>query len=69
MLKNYKELMVWQKSYQLCLAIYKETKAFPKNEGFGLTSQIRRAALSIPSNIAEGYGRRVLNIDLWVVKV
>jgi four helix bundle protein len=69
MLKNYKELMVWQKSYQLCLAIYKETKAFPKNEGFGLTSQIRRASLSIPSNIAEGYGRRVLNIDLWVVKV
>jgi len=58
MLKNYKELKVWQKSYQLCLAIYKATKTFPKNEGFGLTSQIRRAALSIPSNIAEGYGRK-----------
>ncbi|RPJ16129.1 MAG: four helix bundle protein, partial [Desulfobacteraceae bacterium] len=55
-----KELMVWQKSYQLCLAIYKETKAFPKNEGFGLTSQIRRAAMSIPNNIAEGYGRKTL---------
>jgi four helix bundle protein len=58
MLTNYKELKVWQKSYKLCLAIYNVTKKFPKNEGFGLTSQIRRAALSIPSNIAEGYGRK-----------
>jgi len=58
MLKNYKDLKVWQKSYQLCLTIYKATKTFPKNEGFGLTSQMRRAALSIPSNIAEGYGRK-----------
>jgi len=58
MLKNYKELLVWQKSYQLCLEIYRATKIFPKNEGFGLTSQMRRAAVSIPSNIAEGYGRK-----------
>ncbi len=58
MLRNYKELKVWQKSYQLCLEIYKATKTFPKNEGFGLTSQMRRAALSIPSNIAEGYERK-----------
>jgi len=58
MLTNYKELKVWQKSYQLCLTIYKATKIFPKNEGFGITSQMRRAALSIPSNIAEGYGRK-----------
>jgi len=56
MLKNYKELKVWQKSYQLCLAIYRATKMFPKNESFGLTSQMRRAAVSIPNNIAEGYG-------------
>ncbi len=53
MLKNYKELKVWQKSYQLCLEIYKATKTFPENEGFGLTSQMRRAALSIPSNFAD----------------
>ena len=58
MLKNYKELVVWQKSYQLCLEIYRATKIFPKNEGFGLTSQMRRASLSTPSNIAEGYGRK-----------
>ena len=58
MLKNYKELKVWQKSYQLCLKIYKVTKIFPKEEKYGLTSQIRRSAVSIPSNIAEGYGRK-----------
>ena len=56
MLKNYKELNVWQKSYALCLHIYKITKGFPKDEIYGLTSQIRRSAVSIPSNIAEGYG-------------
>jgi hypothetical protein len=54
MLKNYKELNVWQKSYKLCLHIYKVTKRFPKDEMYGLTSQIRRSAVSIPSNIAEG---------------
>jgi four helix bundle protein len=58
MLKTYKDLKVWQRSYQLCLDIYKVTKAFPKEEIYGLTSQIRRAAVSIPSNIAEGYGRK-----------
>jgi four helix bundle protein len=58
MLKNYKELQVWQKSYDLCLKIYRITSTFPKEERFGLTSQIRRSVVSIPSNIAEGYGRR-----------
>jgi len=58
MLKNYKELQVWQKAYQLCVAIYKRTNTFPKEERYGITSQIRRAAVSIPSNIAEGYGRK-----------
>ncbi len=60
MLKNYTELKVWQKAYQLCLEIYKITKDFPREERYGLTAQIRRAAVSIPSNIAEGYGRRTL---------
>ena len=58
MLKNYKDLKVWQRSYQLCLDIYRTTKGFPIEERYGLTSQIRRAALSVPSNIAEGYGRK-----------
>jgi four helix bundle protein len=58
MLKNYKELKVWQKAYQLCITIYKITKHFPKEERYGLTSQIRRSAVSVPSNIAEGYGRK-----------
>jgi four helix bundle protein len=57
-LKNYKELKVWQRSYQLCLDIYKITKGFPKEEIYGMISQIRRAALSVPCNIAEGYGRK-----------
>jgi four helix bundle protein len=58
MLKNYRELLVWQKSYRLCIEVYKITRGFPKEEKFGLTSQIRRAAVSVPSNIAEGYGRK-----------
>jgi four helix bundle protein len=58
MLRNYKDLIVWQKSYQLCLMIYKITNGFPKEEQYGLKSQTRRAVVSIPSNIAEGYGRK-----------
>jgi four helix bundle protein len=58
MLKNYKELKVWQKSYELCLTIYKITKEFPSDERYSLTQQIRRCAVSVPSNIAEGYGRK-----------
>jgi four helix bundle protein len=58
MLKSYKELMVWQKAYRLCLDIYRISKAFPEEEKYGLTAQMRRSAVSIPSNIAEGYGRK-----------
>jgi len=47
MLKNYRDLKVWQKSYRLCLDLYRITKKFPKEERYGLTSQIRRAAVSI----------------------
>jgi len=57
-LRNYKDLQVWQKAYQLCLEVYKATGEFPKHELYGITAQLRRAAVSIPSNIAEGYGRK-----------
>ncbi len=56
-MKNYKELEIWKKSVGLALATYKVTNAFPSDERFGLTSQIRRAATSVPANIAEGWGR------------
>lgn len=55
---SYKDLIVWQKSVSLVEIIYKVTLGFPKEEVYGLTSQIRRASVSIPSNIAEGYGRK-----------
>lgn len=58
MLKSYKDLKVWQKGYKLTLETYKTTVKFPKSELYGLTSQMRRAAVSIPSNIAEGYMRQ-----------
>ena len=58
MLKSYRDLKVWQKSYNLCLKLYRITAKFPTEERYGLTSQIRRSAVSIPSNIAEGYGRK-----------
>jgi four helix bundle protein len=55
--KSFKELLVWQKAVQLSLEIYKLTQAFPSAEQFGLTNQLRRASVSVASNIAEGYGR------------
>lgn len=57
-MRNYRDLRVWQESHQLTLAIYRVTAAFPKEERFGLTSQIRRASVSIAANLAEGCGRR-----------
>ena len=56
-MKDFHQLKVWEKSRQLALAIYKATKEFPKEELYGLTSQIRRASMSIPTNVAEGCGR------------
>lgn len=56
-MKDFRQLKVWEKSHQLALAIYRATKEFPKEELYGLTSQIRRSSMSIPTNIAEGCGR------------
>ena len=57
-MKNFRDLKVWEKAHTLVLTCYEITKPFPCEEIFGLVSQIRRAALSIPANIAEGCGRR-----------
>jgi four helix bundle protein len=56
-MRNYKNYTVWQDGHQLTMSIYNLTKQFPKEELFGLTSQLRRATSSIPTNIAEGCGR------------
>ncbi|MFH1691517.1 MAG: four helix bundle protein [Candidatus Omnitrophota bacterium] len=61
MIKSYKELDVWQKGMSLVEMIYQTTQKFPKEELFGLTSQIRRSSVSIPSNIAEGFLRQHTN--------
>ncbi|MBN8824654.1 MULTISPECIES: four helix bundle protein [unclassified Spirosoma] len=58
--RHFKELIVWQKAHQFVLKIYKLTKHFPKEELFGLTSQLRRSAVSVPGNIAEGYRKRTI---------
>ncbi len=55
---TYKDLKVWQKADELALHVYSVTKKFPKDEVYGITSQIRRAVLSVPTNIVEGYSRK-----------
>lgn len=70
-MSNFRKLIIWQKAMNLVTKTYNSTKEFPKEEIFGLTSQIRRCSISIPSNIAEGHGResnkeylRFLNISI-----
>lgn len=60
-MKNYRNLIVWQKSMVFVNEIYKITGVFPDNEKFGIVSQIRRSAVSVPTNISEGYGRNSTN--------
>ena len=60
-MNNFRELKVWQKAMNLVTNIYTSTSNFPQNEQFGITSQIRRSSVSIPSNIAEGFGRNTKN--------
>jgi len=57
-LSDFKKLDIWHEAHQLALKVYKETRIFPKEEIYGLTSQLRRAVVSIPNNIAEGCGRK-----------
>ena len=58
-IKSHRDLIVWQKAMDLTVSVYDLTKNFPKEETYGLVSQIRRASVSIPANIAEGQGRRL----------
>ena len=55
--QSHRDLLVWQRAIELCVAVYAATESFPRTEIYGLTNQLRRACVSIPSNIAEGYGR------------
>ena len=57
MVKSFRDLLVWQRAIQLSVAIYRLTQGFPREEIYGMTSQMRRSAVSVPSNIAEGHGR------------
>lgn len=68
-LKSYKELIVWQKSIILVKEIYLLTDKFPKSEMFALSSQMRRSAVSIPSNIAEGYSRKNLKEYIQFLRI
>jgi four helix bundle protein len=61
MASNFRNLVAWQRAMSLVCSVYEKTRAFPRDELFGLTSQMRRAATSVASNIAEGDGRRALN--------
>ena len=56
-IQSHRDLVIWQRGIELCTSVYALTRAFPREELFGLSSQIRRASVSVPSNIAEGYGR------------
>ena len=58
MIRSFKDLEVYQESYQLVLDVYQESRKYPREEQYGLSSQIQRAAVSIPLNIAEGYGKQ-----------
>ena len=68
-MRTYRDLLVWQKSMVLVTEVYEISKKFPKDELYGLTSQIRRCAISLPSNIAEGYGRNSTNDYIHFLRI
>src|SRR3989338_8287236 len=68
-LESYKKLIVWKKSIELVKKVYILTSNFPQSELYGITSQMRRAAISIPSNIAEGYSRKNLKEYLQFLRI
>lgn len=68
-IQSFRDIIVWQKAHQLCLLIYRMTAKFPREEEFGLKSQLRRNGVSVPSNFVEGYKRRSKNdaIHFYVI--
>jgi four helix bundle protein len=66
---SFKDLIVWQKSHQLVIAVYTTTKLFPKEEIFSLTNQVRRAAISIAANICEGYKKKTIPNQLNYINI
>ncbi|QDT36556.1 four helix bundle protein [Stratiformator vulcanicus] len=67
--RRFEDLVVWQKSHALTLDIYRRTEAFPRREIYGITSQVRRAAYSVPANIAEGFRKRGKNDKLRFLNI
>ena len=68
-ISSYRELLIWQKGMDITEKVYQLTKSFPMEEQYGLTSQIKRSSISIPSNIAEGYGRNSTKSYLHFTKI
>lgn len=68
-IKSYKDLIVWQKAILLVTEVYSISKTFPENEKFGLTNQLNRAVVSVPSNIAEGWGRESRKNNLQFLRI
>lgn len=65
---SFRDLVVWQRAMDLAQSCYEETKSFPRTETFGMTSQIRRAAASVPANIAEGHGREQTGVFIQFLR-
>jgi four helix bundle protein len=68
-INTYKDLIVWQKAMSLVVSVYEISKEFPADERFGITNQIRRAVVSVPSNIAEGWGRKSLGSYVQFLRI
>ena len=68
-MKTFRDLIIWQKPMTLVTKVYKISNTFPNNEAYGLTSQIRRCSISIPSNIAKGYGRNYTNDYIHFLRI
>jgi four helix bundle protein len=68
-IKSYKDLLIWQKGVEIVFTVYKLLSDFPKEELYALTSQIKRSSVSIPSNIAEGYGRQSTQSYIQYIKI